>query len=51
VRRWLETNGRWLLILDNAQAPDAATGLEAPLARLVDLLPQEQHGQVLVTFP
>jgi tetratricopeptide (TPR) repeat protein len=49
VRRWLEGHDRWLLILDNAEAPDAATGLEAPLARLVDLLPQVLHGQVLVT--
>jgi hypothetical protein len=36
-------------VLDNAGAPDVATGLDAPLARLVDLLPQVQHGQVLVT--
>jgi tetratricopeptide (TPR) repeat protein len=49
VRRWLEGHNRWLLILDNAQAPDAGTGLDAPLARLVDLVPQVLHGQVLVT--
>jgi tetratricopeptide (TPR) repeat protein len=49
VRRWLESHNRWLLVLDNAKAPDTATGLEAPLARLIDLLPQVLHGQVLVT--
>jgi tetratricopeptide (TPR) repeat protein len=49
VRRWLETHDRWLLVLDNAQAPDTATGLEAPLAYVVDLLPQVLHGQALVT--
>jgi len=36
-------------VLDNAQAPDTPTGLDAPLARLVDLVPQVLHGQVLVT--
>ena len=30
VRRWLEDHDRWLLILDNAEAPDTSTGLEAP---------------------
>ena len=49
VRRWLDDHGRWLLVLDNAQAPEAPTGLRAPLARLVDLMPQVIHGQVLVT--
>jgi hypothetical protein len=49
VRRWLDSNDRWLLVLDNTQAPDTPTGLEVPLARLVDLLPQVPHGQVLVT--
>jgi tetratricopeptide (TPR) repeat protein len=49
VRRWLDDHDRWLLVLDNAGAPDAATGLEVPLARLVDLLPQVPHGQVLAT--
>jgi tetratricopeptide (TPR) repeat protein len=49
VRRWLDSNGRWLLILDNAPAPDTNTGIETPLARLVDLVPQTLHGQVLVT--
>jgi hypothetical protein len=49
VRRWLESHDRWLLILDNAEGPDTPTGLEAPLARLVGLLPQVLHGQVLVT--
>jgi hypothetical protein len=37
------------LVLDNAPAPDSPSGLRAPLARLVDLLPQVVHGQVLVT--
>jgi len=49
VRRWLEDQQRWLLVLDNAAAPDTPTGLGVPLARLVDLLPQVLHGQVLVT--
>jgi tetratricopeptide (TPR) repeat protein len=49
VRGWLEGHDRWLLILDNAEAPDTATGLPAPLARLVDLVPRVLHGQVLVT--
>jgi tetratricopeptide (TPR) repeat protein len=49
VRRWLDDHDRWLLVLDNAGAPDTLTGLEVPLARMVDLLPQVPHGQVLVT--
>jgi hypothetical protein len=49
VRRWLEEHDRWLLVLDNADAPDAPTGLAVPLARLVDLLPRVLHGQLLVT--
>jgi tetratricopeptide (TPR) repeat protein len=49
VRRWLEDHDRWLLVLDNAEAPDASIGLEAPLDRVVGLLPQVVHGQVLVT--
>jgi tetratricopeptide (TPR) repeat protein len=49
VRRWLEEHDRWLLVLDNAEAPDTSTGLAAPLARLVDLLPRVVHGQLLVT--
>jgi tetratricopeptide (TPR) repeat protein len=49
VQRWLEEHDRWLLVLDNADAPDTPTGLEVPLARLVDLLPRVLHGQVLVT--
>jgi hypothetical protein len=49
VRSWLDAHDRWLLILDNAESPDTPTGLQAPLARLVDLVPQVLHGQVLVT--
>jgi tetratricopeptide (TPR) repeat protein len=49
VRRWLEDHDRWLLILDNAEAPDARLGLESPLDRVVGLLPQIVQGQVLVT--
>lgn len=49
VRGWLDTHERWLLVLDNAEAPEAPTGLPTPLARLVDLIPQVLHGQVLVT--
>jgi tetratricopeptide (TPR) repeat protein len=49
ARRWLEEHDRWLLVLDNAEGPDTPTGLEVPLAGLVDLLPRVLHGQVLVT--
>jgi tetratricopeptide (TPR) repeat protein len=49
ARRWLDDHDRWLLILDNAEAPDASTGLEAPLDWVARLLPQVVHGQVLVT--
>ena len=49
TRRWLVRHDRWLLILDNATAPTSATGLEPPLAQLLDLVPQVQHGEVLVT--
>jgi TIR domain/NB-ARC domain len=49
VRSWLDEHDRWLLVLDNAEAPDTSTGLPTPLARLVDLIPQVLHGQVLVT--
>jgi tetratricopeptide (TPR) repeat protein len=49
VRRWLEGHDRWLLVLDNAEAAETPTGLSPPLARLVDLIPQVLHGQVLVT--
>jgi tetratricopeptide (TPR) repeat protein len=49
VRRWLEDHDRWLLVLDNAQAPETPTGLDPPLGRLVDLIPQVVHGQALIT--
>jgi tetratricopeptide (TPR) repeat protein len=49
VRRWLEDHDRWLLIVDNAEAPNASTGLEPPLNQVAGLLPQVVHGQVLVT--
>jgi tetratricopeptide (TPR) repeat protein len=49
VRRWLADHDRWLLILDNAPDPKHKTGGRPPLARLVDLVPQVLHGQVLVT--
>jgi hypothetical protein len=49
VRGWLDAHDRWLLVLDNAEAPDTPTGLPAPLTRLVDLIPQVLNGQVLVT--
>jgi hypothetical protein len=49
VRHWLEDHDRWLLVLDNVQGPEMATGLQAPLARVDDLLPRVVHGQVLVT--
>jgi tetratricopeptide (TPR) repeat protein len=49
VRRWLEGHDRWLLILDNARSPLTRTRLRPPLARLIDLMPPEVTGQVLVT--
>jgi tetratricopeptide (TPR) repeat protein len=49
VRDWLQRHDRWLLVLDNAEGPSTATGLAAPLDRLVNLLPVEPSGQVLVT--
>jgi len=49
VRRWLEDNDRWLLVLDNAPGPQTATGLLAPLEHLADVLPRVVHGQVLIT--
>lgn len=49
VRRWLEDHDRWLLILDNAEAPDMRLGLDSPLDRAVGLLPQVIQGQVLIT--
>ena len=49
ARGWLDAHDRWLLILDNADAPDTPTGFSAPFGRLVDLIPQVLHGQVLVT--
>jgi hypothetical protein len=51
VRRWLEAHDGWLLVLDNAEGPQTATGLLPPLSHLIDLLPQAiaGHGQVLVT--
>jgi tetratricopeptide (TPR) repeat protein len=49
ARRWLEDHDRWLLIFDNAEAPDTPTGLQLPVARLLDLLPQMVRGQVLIT--
>jgi hypothetical protein len=49
LRRWLADNDRWLLVLDNAGAPEMSTRLGVPLAQLVDLLPPVVHRQVLVT--
>jgi tetratricopeptide (TPR) repeat protein len=40
--RWLQDHPGWLLILDNADTPEAATAVEALLASLRD-------GQVLIT--
>ena len=45
VRGWLAANRGWLLVVDNAPDPQAVTGLAAPLARLVDLLPQVSVGR------
>jgi hypothetical protein len=49
VRNWLEGHDRWLLVLDNAEAPDGPSGLAPPLARVIDVLPRVGQGQVLVT--
>ena len=49
ARRWLDDQDRWLLILDNAEAPDTSTGLRSPLHQVVGLLPQVPRGQVLIT--
>jgi hypothetical protein len=49
VRRWLEDHDHWLVVLDNATAPHTHTGLQPPLAQLLDLVPQVLHGQLLVT--
>jgi TIR domain/NB-ARC domain len=49
VRRWLENHDRWLLIFNDAEAPDTSTGLKAPLDRVAGLLPQLVRGQVLIT--
>jgi tetratricopeptide (TPR) repeat protein len=43
IRRWLETNGNWLLIFDNAKRPED----------LIDFLPRSATGDVLIssTYP
>jgi hypothetical protein len=42
VLKWLETEGNWLLILDNADSPEAAQATRA-------LLPRLHNGHVLIT--
>ena len=57
ARTWLESNDRWLLILDNAPDPstDLGFGLESLALRslglqtVVDCLPRQSRGQVVVT--
>jgi tetratricopeptide (TPR) repeat protein len=39
VKGWLEANGRWLLVFDNAPGPEA----------LHRLIPDAEHGHVLIT--
>ena len=39
VRRWLETNRRWLLVFDNVESPDL----------IRNLLPRTKTGDVLIT--
>jgi tetratricopeptide (TPR) repeat protein len=39
AREWLEVNGRWLVVFDNATGPDA----------IVDVLPEGRGGHVLIT--
>lgn len=60
VSKWLANpdNGRWLLILDNADDAtvllhlperDPETGATSVQRRLLDFLPRVQHGAVLIT--
>jgi hypothetical protein len=39
ARRWLERNGRWLLVFDNAPGPDA----------IAELVPESEGGHVVIT--
>lgn len=63
VYNWLcdEANGRWLMIIDNAddlsvfsRRPDGREGVEdgvagSESAALLDSLPQSQNGSILIT--
>lgn len=62
VRRWLddEKNGKWFVILDNADDVDVMNEVYPPSGRpngnqrldqrrLIDYLPQSSHGKILVT--
>lgn len=42
VERWLQANRRWLLIIDNADSPEAGAAVEA-------LLPRLRTGHVIIT--
>jgi tetratricopeptide (TPR) repeat protein len=46
VRRWLESNGNWLLIFDNVQKPE---DLYSPVVSDTNFIPQSSLGHVLIT--
>jgi tetratricopeptide (TPR) repeat protein len=46
VRKWLETNGNWLLIFDNVQRPE---DLYSPVVSETNFIPQSSLGHVLIT--
>ncbi|QGA15967.1 hypothetical protein EYB26_003634 [Talaromyces marneffei] len=51
VKKWLydETNGNWLMILDNADDIDTFFNIFGENMPLVDYLPHVSHGSILVT--
>jgi tetratricopeptide (TPR) repeat protein len=49
VRRWFEANEQWLLVFDDASAPDDPIGEGPDFETLQDFLPRSLRGHVLVT--
>ncbi|KYG39576.1 hypothetical protein M433DRAFT_56287, partial [Acidomyces richmondensis BFW] len=57
LQNWLrdEDNGRWLIVLDNADdasfllQPPATPGDAQPMRRRIDYIPSCEHGSMLVT--
>ncbi|KAI7970683.1 hypothetical protein EIK77_003083 [Talaromyces pinophilus] len=51
VKKWLcdETNGNWLMILDNADDMDTFFNTMGDNMPLVDCLPHVSHGSILIT--